>query len=108
MNDLENRLDIKGTETFIEHQIIVDDVEVGNVETCPERMEISRLVIYKPYQDFGYGTEVVKRLVKAGYKSLWVRSDNNRAIHVYEKCGFVKSGETMFEMKIMEAENEND
>jgi len=97
---------ISKTETFIEHDVIVDSVKVGTVELCPERMEISRLNIYEPYQNNGYGTEVVKSLVKQGYKSLWVRSDNPRAIHVYEKCGF-KHGKTyMFEMVIDKTESE--
>lgn len=89
---------INKTETFIEHDIIVDNIKVGAVELCPEINEISRLEIFEPYQNKGYGTEVVKSLMAQGYKSLWVRSDNPRAIHVYEKCGF-KRGETkMFEM----------
>ena len=71
-----------------------------NWKKCPERMEISRLNIYESYQNKGYGTEVVKNLVKQGYKSLWVRADNARALHVYEKCGFVKKEATMFEMEI--------
>lgn len=86
------------TETFLEHDIIVDDTIIGHIELCPERSEISRLEIFESYQDKGYGTEVVRSLVEQGYTSLWVRSDNPRAIHVYEKCGF-KRGEThMFEM----------
>jgi RimJ/RimL family protein N-acetyltransferase len=89
---------IEKTETFIEHDIILEGTKIGTVELCPEHMEISRLVIFEPYQNKGYGTEVVQSLVTQGYKSLWVRSDNPRAIHVYEKCGF-KRGEThMFEM----------
>ena len=91
---------INKTETFIEHEIIVDSITVGTVELCPERMEIASLNIYEPYQNKGYGTEVVKSLVKQGYKSLWVRADNARALHVYEKCGFVKKEATMFKMEI--------
>ena len=91
---------INKTETFIEHDIIVDSVTIGTVELCPERMEIARLNIYEPYQNKGYGSEVVKSLVKQGYKSLWVRADNARALHVYEKCGFVKKKATMIEMEI--------
>ena len=89
---------IEKTDTFIEHDIIVNDTKVGTVELCPERSEISRLIIFEPYQNNGYGTEVVKELKKQGYNSLWVRSDNHRAIHVYEKCGFVKGKVQMFEM----------
>lgn len=91
-------MELKKTDTFIEHDIIVDNTNVGTVELCPERHEISRLVIFEPYQNKGYGTQVVQSLVKQGYTSLWVRSDNPRAIHIYEKCGFIKGETTMFEM----------
>ena len=96
---------IEKTETFIEHNIIIDAVKVGTVELCPERMEISRLIIFEPYQNKGYGTQIVKELMAQGYKSLWVRSDNPRAIHVYEKCGFVKGKKCMFEMVTAESED---
>lgn len=95
---------IERVETFIENDIIVDGVKVGTVELCPERSEISRLVIFEPYQNKGYGTQVVEELVKQGYTSLWVRSDNPRAIHVYDKCGFVKGDTHMFEMIYKESE----
>lgn len=96
---VEGKVEIRKTDTFIEYDIVKDDVVVGSVELNPERHEIARLNIWKPYQDYGYGTQVVKDLVKQGYTSLWVRSDNEKAIHVYEKCGFKKAGETMFEMR---------
>ena len=91
-------MELKKTDTFIEHDIVVDGVNIGTVELCPERNEISRLVIFEPYQNKGYGTEVVKTLVEQGYKSLWVRSDNPRAIHVYKKCGIVEGEKVMLEM----------
>lgn len=101
---------IEKTDTFVENDIVIDGVTVGNVELNPEKHEISRLVIYEPYQNKGYGTRVVKELIKEGYNSLWVRSDNERAIHVYEKCGFIKKGKVMVEMRTVEggAENEID
>lgn len=95
-------MEIKPVETFIEHDIIVDDVIIGHVELNPERHEISRLNIWEPYQNKGYGTQVVQDLIKQGYTSLWVRSDNPRAIHVYEKCGFTKADTHMFEMRVEE------
>jgi len=100
---------IEKTETFIEHDIIFDGTKVGNVELCPERKEITRLVILEPYQNKGYGTEVVKKLVKDGYNYLWVRTDNEEAIHVYEKCGFIKDKNTMYEMRyVNKAESEEE
>lgn len=97
---------IEKTETFIEHDIIVGGTKIGTVELCPERHEISRLIIFEPYQNKGYGTQVVQKLVQIGYKSLWVRSDNPRAIHVYEKCGFKRGNTCMFEMMVDKAETE--
>lgn len=101
-------MEIVKNETFIEHDIIVDETKVGQVELCPERNEISRLVIFEPYQNKGYGTEVIKRLMANGYTSLWVRSDNPRAIHVYENCGFIRGETHMFEMVRKEIEHEHD
>ena len=89
---------IRKTETYLENDIVIDGKIVGTVELCPERMEISRLVIFEPYQNRGYGTATVKSLVEQGYVHLWVRTDNPRAIHVYEKCGFRRGTTQMFEM----------
>lgn len=89
---------IEKTETFIEHDISVNGTKIGTVELCPEHYEITRLIIFEPYQNKGYGTQVVQELIQSGYKSLWVRSDNPRAIHVYEKCGFKRGNTHMFEM----------
>lgn len=97
---------IEKTETFIEHDITVEGTKVGTVELCPERNEIARLIIFEPYQNKGYGTQVVQELVAQGYRSLWVRSDNLRAIHVYEKCGFVKGETHMFEMRWDDADSD--
>lgn len=92
-------VDLAHTETFMEYDITYEGKKVGTVELCPERHEISRLVIFEPYQNNGYGTKTVRQLVERGYTSLWVRSDNPRAIHVYEKCGFRRGETHMFEMR---------
>lgn len=92
-------VEVKETERFVENYICVDSEKIGIVELNPQTKEISRLCIYEPYQNKGYGTAVVKQLVEKGYRKLWVRSDNPRAIHVYEKCGFKKKGCVMFEME---------
>lgn len=90
---------IKQTSSFIDNDIVVDDLVIGKVRLCPEEHEIVQLNIYEPYQNKGYGTQIVKLLISEGYNCLWVTSDNLRAIHVYEKCGFVKGEKGMFEME---------
>lgn len=91
---------IKPTSSFIDNDIIVNDKVIGRIRLCPENHEIVQLNIYEPYQNKGYGTKVIKQLISDGYNCLWVASDNLRAIHVYEKCGFVKGSDSMFEMHL--------
>ena len=95
-----NEITLKQTDTFIELDIVVDGVQIGNAEIEPYKRQLERFNIWKPYQDKGYGQAVLNKLIHE-YKiqSLWVRSDNPRAIHVYNKAGFQKTGETMCEMR---------
>ena len=95
-------VEMKPTNTYIEHDIIVDSVKIGTVELEPKTKMITRLNIESAYQDKGYGTKVVNYLASQGYNNLWVNADNDRAIHVYEKCGFKLIKPTMF---LMEAES---
>ena len=90
---------IKQTSSFIDNDIIVNDLVIGKVRLNPEEHEIVQLNIYEPYQNKGYGTQIVKLLISEGYNCLWVTSDNLRAIHTYEKCGFVRGESSMFEMR---------
>ena len=61
---------------------------------------LSRLSIFPPYQDKGYGTEIVKMLTaKYDLNILWVNADNKRAIHTYEKNGYKIVEPTMYLMK---------
>lgn len=76
---------IEKTETFVKNDIWMDGTKIETVELCPERSKISRLIIFEPYQNKGYGTEVVKELKKQGYKTLWVRSDNLRVLSTFTK-----------------------
>lgn len=92
---------LEQTDNFIELDLrLPDGTLIGTAEVSPDKKMLERFVIFEPYQDKGYGQEVLKELIdKYGIKSLWVRSDNPRAIHVYEKFGFKRVGETMFEMR---------
>lgn len=91
---------IKKNDLYREIDLIVDGVKIGEAEIEIVNNMLARFVIFEPYQNKGYGTKFLELLIQ-DYEidNLWVRSDNDRAIHVYEKCGFVRSKETMFEMK---------
>jgi RimJ/RimL family protein N-acetyltransferase len=91
----------KEKELYRELELYTDDgVKIGEAEVDISNKMLSRLTIYQPYQNMGYGTEAVKRLMQDyDLKCLWVNADNNRAIHVYEKCGFKKVKPTMYLME---------
>lgn len=102
-------MELHANELYQELEIFDGDVKIGEVEVDIKGKMISRLCIYEPYQNKGYGTKVVQTLIKEyGCKCLWVNADNDRAIHVYEKCGFKKIKPTMYLMEIEEEQNANE
>ena len=92
-------------ELYQEIEIFDGDQKIGEAEVDIKGKMLSRLVVYEPYQNKGYGTEIVQTLKdKYGCDCLWVNADNDRAIHVYEKCGFKKTKPTMYLMEFKEGE----
>ena len=91
------------TDHFIEIDIILDGNLIGTAEIEPNKHVLERFVILEPYQNKGYGQKALNLLKKRyNIKSLWVRSDNEKAIHIYKKAGFKRGKETMFEMEVEE------
>lgn len=98
-------LEIKDTELYQEFELFVDDVNIGYAEVDLKNKMLSRLNIYPAHQDKGYGTEVVRILTeKYVLNNLWVKSDNDRAIHVYEKNGYKVTKPTMYLMQRLKEE----
>jgi len=90
---------LKENELYQEIELFRDETKIGEAEVDIKNHMLARLCIFEPYQNQGFGTEVVKELIeKYDLKNLWVNADNSRAIHVYEKCGFRINKPTMFEM----------
>lgn len=87
-------------ELYQEIKIIADGNEIGEAEVELKGRMLSRLVIYPPYQNKGYGTEVVRMINEKFHTNcLWVNADNERAIRTYEKNGYIKANPTMYLMK---------
>ena len=91
---------IKENETYIELELYDDDRKIGNAEVDITNKMISRLNIYEPYRNIGYGSNVVEMLNKTyGCDCLWVEAKNEHAIHVYEKNGYKIVKPTMYLME---------
>ena len=99
-------LEFKENELYQEIDILIDGNKVGEAEIEIKSKMLSKFEIFEPYQNQGYGKQIVDALVKKyGCNNLWVNADNPRAIHVYEKCGFRLHEPTMF---MMYREEKND
>ena len=95
-------IDLKENELYQEIAVFANGTQVGEMEVELKNKMLSRLAIFEPYQNKGIGKKVVSLAKeKYGCNCLWVRADNDRAIHVYEKLGFKKVKPTMY---LMEAE----
>ena len=95
----------KLNELYRELELFDGHTKIGEAEVDINSKMLSRLTIYEPYQGKGYGTATVKMLMRDyGCNCLWVNDDNDRAIHVYEKCGFRKIKPTMWLMELKEDE----
>jgi len=79
------------------------DAFIGNIELDPGKDNTAELgiAVRSSMQDKGYGSEAVKKILSYGFEELRlqrvilnVHKDNPRAIHVYEKLGFKKTGES--------------
>lgn len=92
---------IEEKEHYIEIDIkLSDGTLIGTAEIEPNEKMLERFVIFEPYQNRGFGQQVLSDLIDTyGIQKLWVRSDNEKAIHIYEKAGFNKTKAVMYEMK---------
>lgn len=93
-------IELRKNEVFQEIELYINGVKIGKAEVDINNKMLCRLSIFEPYQNKGYGTEIVKQLTEEyGLTNLWVNADNKRAIHVYEKNGYKITGTTMYRME---------
>ena len=78
---------------------IKDNKIVGfiNYYDIYDRVEIANFNVLEQYQNMGIGNKLIKRVIELSTNkeniTLEVRSDNIKAIHIYEKYGFTKIGD---------------
>ena len=92
-------IEIKENELYQEIELFVDGEKIGEAEVEIKGKMLSRLSIFPPYQNKGYGTKIVQMLnEKYGCDCLWVNADNDKAISVYRKNGYKMAAPTMYLM----------
>ncbi|MGD8456953.1 MAG: GNAT family protein [Anaerolineales bacterium] len=79
--------------------VIIGNIGLFSFDNIARSAEVGILIGDKTYWNKGYGTEALKLLLKHGFETLnlnriflRVYEDNPRAIHCYEKVGFVHEG----------------
>ncbi len=79
--------------------IAIGDISLRNLDWRNRSAELGILIGEKCYWDQGYGTEALNLFLLHCFETLNLRriflqvfEDNPRAIHVYQKCGFVQEG----------------
>ena len=67
-------------EYYIEIDLkLSDGTLIGRAEIEPNEKALERFEIFEPYQNKGYGQQMLSDLIDAyGIKKLWVRSDNEK------------------------------
>lgn len=78
---------------------VIGYCQLLNIHQVHRTAELQIRIGNQQKQGKGYGTSAVMKLLNFGYMDLGLEriylhvfANNNRAIHVYEKCGFVKEG----------------
>ncbi|MFG0248305.1 MAG: GNAT family N-acetyltransferase [Phycisphaeraceae bacterium JB051] len=78
---------------------IIGTVGVHRIDAVSRRGVIGILIGEKDAQNAGYGTQAMQLILRYGFREmnlhrilLHVLGSNDRAIHVYEKVGFVREG----------------
>jgi RimJ/RimL family protein N-acetyltransferase len=78
---------------------LIGNVHLRNIEPIGRQAELGIMVGDYDYKDRGLGTEAVRLMVRFAFKelnlrrvSLFVLSNNPRAIRTYQKAGFVQEG----------------
>lgn len=97
---VERMITLIENELYQEIELFVDGEKIGEAEVDIKNKMLSRLSIFPPYQNKGYGSQIVNMLnEKYGCEVLWVNADNERAIRTYKKNGYVIAEPTMYLMK---------
>jgi RimJ/RimL family protein N-acetyltransferase len=77
---------------------VIASSDIHPLKGFEKHVGVLGIIIKNEFRDIGIGTEMMKTLVEQAYKmdlkvlTLTVFATNKRAIHVYERVGFVQTG----------------
>lgn len=96
---------LKENAVFIEVKIILDEQEIGRAEIKTDNNELCNFQIFEPFQNKGFVQQALNLLIKKyNINNLLVKSDNEKAKHIYKKFGFELKEPLFYEMKLKEYE----
>ena len=82
-----------------ENDQVIGDIQIGDIDTFNRNAFIRIAIDQSAYQGKGYGSEAIQLMLDYGFGilnlhriELNVFAYNERAIHTYEKLGFVREG----------------
>lgn len=88
------RVQNRGDGFVVEHQYKA--IGFGLLTIWTNRAEISDLIVTAPFRSQGMGTALIQHMMSTAYQcyqaqvvEIGVVSDNQRALHLYERLGFV-------------------
>lgn len=91
--------------TYIEVKIILDEQEIGRAEIKANNNELCNFQIFEPFQNKGFGQQAFRLLIERySINNLLVKSDNEKAKHIYKKFGFELKEPSFYGMKLKECE----
>ena len=79
------------------YNIIIDDKIIGSIllKDMPQGKLLDEIYLEKDFRNTGIGTDIIRKMLKKNRNIyLWVYKENEKAISLYKRLGFIIGDET--------------